>query len=315
MIKQRSIQQSVNTVGIALHSGRKIQLTLSPAPANTGIVFRRTDFNPPVMLPANALQVGDTRMASTLQQGEVKVATVEHLMSACAGIGIDNLYIDLDGAEVPIMDGSAASFVYLLLQGKIVEQAASKQFIRVKRPIEVRVGEGQQEKWVRLSPFNGFKLQFFIEFNHPAIDKSGQVIEFDFAKASYIKDIARARTFGFIHEVETLRQHGLAQGGSLENAIVMDEHRILNAEGLRYADEFVRHKVLDAIGDLYLAGHPLLASYEAHKAGHDLNNKLLRALFADSNAYEIITLDATENIKTAPLEYLHPDWLLSLNFA
>jgi UDP-3-O-[3-hydroxymyristoyl] N-acetylglucosamine deacetylase len=300
MLKQRTIKQLVTTIGVGLHSGTKVQLTLRPAAADTGIVFRRTDLEPAVDLPAAALGVGDTRMASTLEKDGARVSTVEHLMSACAGLGIDNLYVDVTAEEIPIMDGSASSFVFLLQQAGLQEQNAAKKFIRIKRPVEVREGQGAQEKWARLDPYNGFKLKFFIEFNHPAVDATGQTAEVDFGTESYVKEVSRARTFGFMQDVETLRGLGLARGGSLENAIVMDEYRILNADGLRYDNEFVRHKILDAIGDLYLVGHPLLASYTAHKSGHTLNNLLLRALLAQPDAYEVVTF---EDASSAPLAY------------
>ncbi len=308
MIRQRTISQTVSTTGVGLHCGTRVELTLRPAPVDTGIVFRRVDVNPPVELPANATGVGDTRMASVLENNGVRVSTVEHLMSACAGLGIDNLYVDLTAEEIPIMDGSAASFVFLLQQAGRSEQEAAKKFIRVLKPVEVREGEGANEKWARLEPCHGFRLKFFIEFNHPAVDGSGQTAEVDLSFESYIQEIARARTFGFMQDVETLRGMGLARGGSLENAIVMDEFRILNSGGLRYQNEFVRHKILDAMGDLYLIGHPLLASYTAHKSGHGLNNKLLRALLADSTSYEIITFN---NAAAAPAAYasqLEQEW-------
>ncbi|HEV2612093.1 MAG TPA: UDP-3-O-acyl-N-acetylglucosamine deacetylase [Noviherbaspirillum sp.] len=311
MLKQRTIKQLVRTVGVGLHSGTKVELTLRPAAPDTGIVFRRVDFNPPVDLPASATGVGDTRMASTLDnRGGAKVSTVEHLMSACAGLGIDNLYVDVTAEEIPIMDGSASSFVFLLQQAGLQEQNAPKKFIRVKKPVEVREGSGDDVKWARLDPYNGFKLKFFIEFKHPAVDVTGQNAEIDFDVESYVREISRARTFGFMQDVETLRGLGLIRGGSLENAIVMDEYRILNPDGLRYENEFVRHKILDAIGDLYLVGHPLLASYTAHKSGHTLNNLLLRALLEQPDAYEIVTFDAVE---TAPRAYAHQagqEWAL-----
>lgn len=300
MIRQRTIRETAKTTGVGLHCGTRVQLTLHPAPVDAGIVFRRVDQTPPVTLPASATSIGDTRMASVLEKGGVRVSTVEHLMSACAGLGIDNLTVDVTAEEIPIMDGSAASFVFLLQQAGSVEQEAAKKFIRVLKTVEVREGQGKQEKWARLEPHHGFRLKFFIEFNHPAVDGSGQTAEVDLSLESYIEEIARARTFGFMQDVETLRGMGLARGGSLENAIVMDEFRILNAGGLRYQNEFVRHKILDAMGDLYLAGHPLLASYTAHKSGHDLNNKLLRALLADSSAYEIATFS---NAALAPAAY------------
>ncbi len=308
MIRQRTISQKVSTTGVGLHCGTRVELALRPAPVNTGIVFRRVDVSPPVELPANATGVGDTRMASVLEKDGVRVSTVEHLMSACAGLGIDNLYVDLTAEEIPIMDGSAASFVFLLQQAGRSEQDAAKKFIRVLKPVEVREGEGASEKWARLEPCHGFRLKFFIEFNHPAVDGSGQTAEVDLSFESYIQEIARARTFGFMQDVETLRGMGLARGGSLENAIVMDEFRILNTGGLRYRNEFVRHKILDAMGDLYLIGHPLLASYTAHKSGHGLNNKLLLALLADDTAYDIVTFN---NAAAAPAAYssqLEQEW-------
>ncbi|MBI1890025.1 MAG: UDP-3-O-acyl-N-acetylglucosamine deacetylase [Burkholderiales bacterium] len=311
MLKQRTIKQLVKTVGVGLHSGSRVDLTLRPAAADTGIVFRRVDQEPVVELPATATSVGDTRMASTLNIDGVKVSTVEHLMSACAGLGIDNLYVDVTAEEIPIMDGSAASFVFLLQQAGLEEQNAAKKFIRIKKPVEVREGQGEQAKWARLEPYNGFKLKFFIEFNHPAVDATGQLAEVDFEVQSYVKEIARARTFGFMHEVEALRGIGLIRGGSLENAIVMDEYRILNPDGLRYENEFVRHKILDAIGDLYLIGHPLLASYVAHKSGHGLNNQLLRALLAQPDAYEIVTFDTLEAAPSGYVYQAQQEWALT----
>lgn len=309
MLKQRTVKQLVKTVGIGLHSGTKVKLTLRPAAPDTGIVFRRVDLDPPVELPASATAVGDTRLASTLDNKDgVKVSTVEHLMSACAGLGIDNLYIDVTEEEIPIMDGSASSFVFLLQQAGLHEQNVPKKFIRIKKPVEVSEGTGNQKKWARLEPYNGFKLKFFIEFNHPAVDSTGQVAEIDFGSQSYVKEISRARTFGFMHEVETLRGIGLIRGGSLENAIVMDEYRILNPDGLRYDNEFVRHKILDAIGDLYLIGHPLLTSYIAHKSGHALNNLLLRALLAQPDAYEIVTFDSFESAPRAYGQQAGQEW-------
>lgn len=300
MIKQKTIQKEVKTIGIGVHSGTKVDLILRPAPIDTGIIFTRIDLQPAVVFPAQALQVGDTKMASTLTAEGAKVSTVEHLMSACAGLGIDNLYIDVSAEEIPIMDGSASSFVYLLQQAGLQEQSAARKFIRILKPVEIREGTGKSEKWARLEPYDGFKLHFFIEFNHPAVDGTNQTAEVDFEKISYVNDVARARTFGFMQDVEMLRGIGLARGGSMENAIVMDEYRILNADGLRFEDEFVRHKILDAIGDLYLIGHPLLASYTAHKSGHGLNNQLLRALLGQPDAYEIISFDEQSK---APITY------------
>jgi len=311
MLNQHTIKKSVKTTGVGLHSGTKVILMLCPAAPDTGIIFRRIDVQPIVELPATAFGVGDTRMASTLDRDGVKVSTVEHLMSACAGLGIDNLYVDLTAEEIPIMDGSASSFVFLLQEAGLQEQDAPKKFIRIKQPIEVREGEGKQEKWARLEPYDGFKLKFFIEFNHPAIDETGQTAEVDFANESYVKEISRARTFGFMQDVEMLRGIGLARGGSLENAIVMDEYRILNSGGLRYDNEFVRHKILDAIGDLYLVGHPLLASYIAHKAGHTLNNQLLRALLAQPDAYDIISFNTTASVPRNYLDQMSHEWAMN----
>lgn len=287
MIRQRTLKSLVRTTGVGLHGGRKVNLVLRPAAPDTGIVFRRVDLDPPVELGCDPYAVVDTRMCSGLQSGGAKIGTVEHLMSALSGLGIDNLYVDVDAPEIPILDGSAAPFVFLLQSAGIEEQKAPKRFLRVKKPVEYV----EDDKWVRLDPYNGFRLSFAIQFNHPAIDRTGTTVTIDFAEHAYVRDVARARTFGFMQEVEYLRDNGLAQGGSLDNAIVMDEYRVLNGDGLRYADEFVKHKVLDAIGDLYLCGHPLLASYTAHKAGHALNNQILRVLLEDQSAWEIVSFD------------------------
>lgn len=311
MLKQRTIKNLVKTTGVGLHSGTKVELTLRPAAPDTGILFRRVDLDPVVELPMIATGVGDTRMASTLTKDGAKVSTVEHLLSACAGLGIDNLVIDLTAEEIPIMDGSASSFVFLLQQAGLQEQNAPKKFIRVLKPVEVREGTGDKEKWARLEPYDGFRLKFFIEFNHPAVDGTGQVAEVDFGIDSYVKEIARARTFGFMQDVETLRGMGLARGGSFENAIVMDEYRILNADGLRYDNEFVRHKILDAIGDLYIIGHPLLASYDAHKSGHGLNNLLLRELLSQPDAYEIVSFDQLEQAPQTYVMQAQQEWALN----
>ncbi|AOZ07612.1 UDP-3-O-acyl-N-acetylglucosamine deacetylase [Cupriavidus malaysiensis] len=302
MLKQRTIKSLVKTVGIGLHSGRKVTLTLRPAAADVGIVFTRVDLPEPVEIPASAMAIGDTRLASVLQKDGARVSTVEHLMSACAGLGIDNLYVDVDAEEIPILDGSASSFVFLLQSAGIEEQPAAKRFIRVKKPVEVREGD----KLARLEPYFGFKLSFTIDFRHPAVDKTGQTFSIDFADTSYVREIARARTFGFAHEFEALREMGLARGGSLDNAIVLDEHRMLNNEELRYGDEFVRHKILDAIGDLYVVGHPVIGAYVAHKSGHGMNNQLLRALLADQEAYEIVTFDRVEDAPHAFLPQAQP---------
>jgi len=308
MLKQRTLKEKVCTTGVGLHSGTKVVLTLRPAAPDTGIVFRRVDLDPVVEFPSSAMAVGDTRMASVLIKEGARVSTVEHLMSACAGLGIDNLYVDVSAEEIPIMDGSASSFVYLLQQAGVAEQDAPKKFIRVIKPVEVRDGQGANEKWARLVPHNGFKLDFFIEFNHPAVDGTAQRANVDFGDVTYVAAIARARTFGFMQDVEMLRGIGLARGGSLENAIVMDEYRILNADGLRYDDEFVRHKILDAIGDLYLVGHPLVAAYEAHKSGHALNNMLLRELLAHPDAYEVVTYDSLADAPPSYVRQMTHEW-------
>ncbi|MFZ9734452.1 MAG: UDP-3-O-acyl-N-acetylglucosamine deacetylase [Burkholderiaceae bacterium] len=281
MLRQRTLGQPVSAQGIGLHGGQRVLLCLMPAPADSGIVFCRTDLPAPNTVASQAAAVGDTRMASTISQGAVKISTVEHLMSALSGLGIDNARIELDGPEVPIMDGSAASFAYLIRSAGIAEQNAPKRFIEVLSPIEVRDGE----KRARLDPYFGFRLQFSIDFQHPAIDQTGQEVCVDFAQTSFMEAIARARTFGFMKDVDLLRSKGLALGGSLSNAIVMDETRVLNPEGLRRPDEFAMHKALDALGDLYLLGRPLLASYSAYKSGHGLNNQLLRALVSQPQAW------------------------------
>ena len=264
---------------------------MRPAQPDTGIVFRRVDLPQAVEIRACATAVTDTRMASTLSSGSAKVHTVEHLMSACAGLGLDNMYVDINAEEVPILDGSAASFVFLLQSAGIELQAAPKRFIRLIKTVEVREGQGASEKWARLEPYHGYKLSFEIDFDHPAVDATGQRVAFDMSTGSYMKDIARARTFGFTKDVEMMRTNGLALGGSLDNAIVMDDYKILNAEGLRYDDEFVKHKILDAMGDLYLIGKPLLAAYSAFRSGHALNNKLLRELLARTDAWEVVSFD------------------------
>ncbi|MEF8701015.1 MAG: UDP-3-O-acyl-N-acetylglucosamine deacetylase [Candidatus Accumulibacter sp. UW26] len=291
MLKQRTLRAVVRAAGVGLHSGVKVTISLRPAAAGTGIVFRRVDLDPVIDLPASALLVSDTRMCSCLERHGVKVGTIEHLMSAFAGLGIDNAFVDLDAAELPIFDGSASPFVFLIQSVGIEEQPVAKRFIRVRRPIEVREPDAAGEKWARLDPYEGFRLSFSIGFNHPAIDRTGQQVTIDFAENSYVREVARARTFGFMHEVEWLHENGLAQGGGLENAVVLDEYRVLNADGLRYSDEFVKHKVLDAIGDLYLLGHPLLASFRAHKSGHALNNALARELLARPEAWEYVSFE------------------------
>jgi UDP-3-O-[3-hydroxymyristoyl] N-acetylglucosamine deacetylase len=301
MLKQRTLKQLVRAVGIGLHSGTKVTLVLRPAAAETGIVFRRVDLEPPVDIKLAADAVVDTRMATTIGRDSVRIATIEHLMSALAGLGIDNCYIDVDAAEIPIMDGSAASFVFLLQSAGVEELNAPKRFVRVLRPVEVVDGD----KWARLEPYFGYRLKFSIDFKHPAIDSTEQVVEVDFARDSYVKQVSRARTFGFVNEVEALRAAGLAMGGNFENVIVMDEYRVLNTDGLRAGDEFAKHKVLDAIGDLSALGRPLLASYVAHKSGHAINNRLLRALLADEAAYDIVSF---EDDSAAPAAYrLQPE--------
>lgn len=294
-------------MGVGLHSGQRVELTLRPAQPDTGIVFRRVDLPQPVDIPITATAVTDTRLASTISNGGAKVFTVEHLMSACAGLGIDNLYIDITAEEVPILDGSASSFVFLLQSAGIVEQNAPKRFIRVLKSVEVREGEGANVKWARLDPHHGYKLSFEIDFRHPAVDSTGQSVVFDMDTDVYTRDIARARTFGFTRDVEMLRANGLALGGGLDNAIVMDDYKVLNSDGLRYDDEFVKHKILDAMGDLYLIGKPLLASYVAFRSGHAMNNLLLRELLSQPDAYELVTFD---DARKAPpgLAQLAPAW-------
>ena len=303
MLQQRTIKTISRAVGVGLHSGQRVELTLRPAQPDTGIVFRRVDLPLPVDIPVSAEAVTDTRLASTISRGGAKVHTVEHLMSACAGLGLDNLYVDITAEEVPILDGSSASFVFLLQSAGIELQNAPRRFIRVRRPIEVREGEGESLKWARLEPYHGFKLSFQIDFAHRVVDSTGQSVEFDLSSGSYARDIARARTFGFTKDVEMMRANGLALGGGLDNAVVMDDYRVLNVDGLRYDDEIVKHKILDAMGDLYLVGRPLLASYSAFRSGHALNNKLLRALLADGDAYEVISFDDETQ---APAGFVRP---------
>jgi UDP-3-O-[3-hydroxymyristoyl] N-acetylglucosamine deacetylase len=290
VIKQRTLKNVISATGVGLHTGQKVTLTLRPASADTGIVFRRVDLPQPVTIKADPFQVTDTRMCSALEADGVKVNTVEHLMSALAGLGIDNVYIDLTASEVPIMDGSASPFVFLVQSAGMEEQNAPKRFIRVKKTIRIEDGD----KWVKLEPYNGFRVTLSIDFKHPVFEHSGKAVTVDFADTSFIKEISRARTFGFMHEVEYLRNNGLALGGSLDNAIVMDEFRVLNTDGLRYDDEFVKHKALDAIGDLYLLGHPLIGAFTGHKSGHALNNQLLRGLLADQTAWEFVTFKRLE---------------------
>lgn len=297
MLKQRTLRNSIRATGIGLHSGQKVFMSLLPAGPDTGVIFRRMDLNPPVEVRARAAAVGATEMASTLIEGSVRIATVEHLLSAIAGMGIDNCVIELSAAEVPIMDGSAGPFVFLIQSAGIQEQDAPKRFVRIKQPVQVQEGD----KYARFEPYDGFRLSFGIEFKHPVFKTSKQTATIDFSTTSFVKEVSRARTFGFMQDVEMLRSKNLALGGTLDNAVVLDQYRVLNTEGLRYEDEFVRHKILDAIGDLYLMGHSLIGSYTAYKSGHALNNKLLRALIADTAAWEVVTFkDESE----APIAYV-----------
>ena len=307
MLKQRTIQSLTKAVGVGLHSGQRVELTLRPAQPETGIVFRRVDLPVPVDIPITATAVTDTRLASTISNGGAKVYTVEHLMSACAGLGIDNMYVDITAQEVPILDGSASSFVFLLQSAGIVEQNAPKRFIRILKSVQVQEGEGESTKWARLDPHHGYKLTFEIDFHHPAVDQTGQRVVFDMDKDVYTRDIARARTFGFTKDVEAMRANGLGMGGGLDNAIVMDDYKVLNSDGLRYDDEFVKHKILDAMGDLFLLGKPLLASYCAFRSGHAMNNKLLRELLSQPDSYETVTF---QDVHQAPpgLAHLAPAW-------
>ena len=291
MIRQRTLKNIVRATGVGLHTGEKVYLTLRPAAPDTGIVFRRIDLAEPVEIKADPYSVGDTRLSSCLEKDGVRVSTVEHLMSALAGLGIDNAYVDVTAPEVPIMDGSAGPFVFLLQSAGVEEQKAPKKFIRVLERVEVRDGG----KWVRFDPHNGFKLELAIDFDHPVLERSHQSVCVDFSHTSYIKEVSRARTFGFMQDVEAMREQGLALGGSLDNAIVMDEYRVLNSDGLRYEDEFVKHKVLDAIGDLYLLGHPLIGAFSGYKSGHALNNMLLRRLVEQRSAWSYISFERTED--------------------
>jgi UDP-3-O-[3-hydroxymyristoyl] N-acetylglucosamine deacetylase len=307
VLQQRTIQSLTRAVGVGLHSGQRVELTLRPALPDTGIVFRRVDLSQAVDIPVHALAVSDTRLASTISAQGVKVHTIEHLMSACSGLGIDNLYVDITAEEVPILDGSASSFVYLLQSAGIQLQNAPKRFVRVLERIEVSDGAGEQAKWARLDPYQGYKLSFEIDFQHPAVDATGQQVSFDMASGRYARDIARARTFGFTRDVENLRASGLALGGGLDNAIVMDDYKVLNADGLRYDDEFVKHKILDAMGDLYILGKPLLAAYSAFRSGHALNNRLLRELLSRPQAYEVVTFADARQAPRGMAE-LAPAW-------
>lgn len=299
MIKQRTLKNVIRATGVGLHTGDKVYMTLRPAAPDTGIVFRRTDLPTPIDIPSRCEFVGDTRLSSTLVRDGARVGTVEHLLSAMAGLGIDNAYVDLSAPEVPIMDGSAGPFVFLLQSAGIEEQAVAKRFIRIKKPIKVEDGD----KWARFEPFNGFKVGFSIEFKHPLFSSRTSRAEIDFSTTSFVKEVSRARTFGFMRDIEMLRERNLAMGGSMDNAIVLDDYRVLNEDGLRYEDEFVKHKILDAIGDLYLLGHSLIGAFYGHKSGHELNNRLLRTLMADAAAWEEVSFDDAEQ---APISYAHP---------
>jgi UDP-3-O-[3-hydroxymyristoyl] N-acetylglucosamine deacetylase len=302
MLKQRTLKTTIKTTGVGLHTGARVEIVLRPAAPDTGIVFHRVDLAIPVTLPADALHVGDTRLSSTLTNDGASISTVEHLMSALAGLGVDNLHVDVAGPEIPIMDGSAGPFVFLLQSAGIVEQDAPKRYLRILSPVEVKDGD----KWARFEPYNGFKLDFTIDFPHPMFGSENRNVVIDFALHSYVKEVARARTFGFMQEVEAMRAAGLGLGGSLQNAIVLDEFRVLNSEGLRYDNEFVKHKVLDAIGDLYLLGHPLIGQYTAFKSGHGLNNAVARALLARPEAFELVTF-----VEPADVPSAFQDWQLS----
>ncbi len=297
MLKQRTLKNIIRATGVGLHTGKKVLMVLRPAPVNAGIVFRRTDLDEPVAIAARAENVGDTMLGTTLVQGEVKVSTVEHLLSALAGLGIDNAFVDLSAPEVPIMDGSAGPFVFLLQSAGIEEQPAPKRFVRIKHTVRVEEGD----KWARFDAFDGFKVNFEIEFDHPIFKKRSQTASMDFSSTSFLKEVSRARTFGFMRDIEFLRSRNLALGGTMDNAIVLDDYRVLNEDGLRYEDEFVKHKILDAIGDLYLLGHSLIGEFSGHKSGHELNNRLLRSLIADTSAWEEVTFD---DARLAPISYV-----------
>ena len=299
MIRQRTLKNTIRATGVGLHTGDKVYMTLRPAAVDTGIVFRRVDLPNPVDIRSCCENVGDTRLSTTLVKGDVRIATIEHLLSAMAGLGIDNAYVDLSAPEVPIMDGSAGPFVFLLQSAGIEEQAKAKRFIRIKKSVTVRDGD----KWARFEPFDGFKVGFSIDFNHPMFTKRTSTSEIDFSTTSFVKEVSRARTFGFMRDIEYLRERNLALGGSMDNAIVLDDYRVLNEDGLRYEDEFVKHKILDAIGDLYLLGHSLIGAFYGYKSGHELNNKLLRTLLADAAAWEEVSF---EDEALAPISYVHP---------
>jgi UDP-3-O-[3-hydroxymyristoyl] N-acetylglucosamine deacetylase len=297
MLQQRTLKNTIRATGVGLHTGKKVFMTLRPAVVDTGIVFRRVDLDQPVDLPARATSVGDTQLGTTLVEGDVRVSTVEHLLSAFAGLGIDNAYVDLSAPEVPIMDGSAGPFVFLLQSAGVEHQNAPKRFLRVVKPVRVEDGD----KWAEFVPHDGFRVNFSIEFDHPIFKRHHQNGSIDFSTTAYLKEISRARTFGFMRDIEALRKKNLTLGGSMDNAIVLDEFRVLNEDGLRYEDEFVKHKMLDAIGDLYLLGHSLIGEFNGFKSGHDLNNRLSRALLADESSFEVVTFD---DVATAPVSYV-----------
>lgn len=299
MIRQRTLKNVIRATGVGLHTGEKVYLTLRPAAPDSGIIFRRVDLDEPVEIPAIPENVGDTTLSTTLIKDGVRISTVEHLLSAMAGLGIDNAYVDLNAAEVPIMDGSAGPFVFLIQSAGIEEQNAPKRFIRIKKPVRVEDGD----KWVNFEPFDGFKVAFTIDFDHPAFKEGSQIAEVDFSTTSFVREVSRARTFGFMNQIEQLRANNLALGGSLDNAVVVDDYRVLNEDGLRYVDEFVKHKILDSIGDLYLLGHSLIGAFSGHKSGHALNNQLLRALLAEEDAWEEVTF---EDASTAPISFAQP---------
>ncbi|MEL7292337.1 MAG: UDP-3-O-acyl-N-acetylglucosamine deacetylase [Pseudomonadota bacterium] len=305
MIRQRTLKEMVKTTGVGLHSGRKVTLTLRPAAANTGIIYRRTDVNPPVDFPADPESVRDTMLCTALvNDAGVRISTVEHLNAALAGMGIDNIVVEVDAPEIPIMDGSASPFVFLLQQAGIEEQNAAKRFIRIKKPVRFE----DEDKWAEFVPFDGFRMDFEIEFNHPAIESDEQHLRFDFSSQGFVKEISRARTFGFMRDIEYLQSQNLCLGGSFDCAIVLDEYRILNEEGLRFDNEFVTHKVLDAIGDLYMCGHPIIGEFRAFKSGHGLNNQLLRSVLADQEAWEWVTFEEEE---TSPVAFAEPSMIVA----
>lgn len=299
MIKQRTLKNVIRATGVGLHTGQKIYLALRPAPVNTGVLFRRIDLDEPVTIKASPRNVGETRLSTSLCKDGVQVGTVEHLLSALAGLGIDNAYVDLSAPEVPIMDGSAGPFVFLIQSAGIEEQAAPKRFLRIKRPVRIE----EDGKWAAFEPYDGFKVGFTIEFDHPIFNGRCQSTEVDFSQTSFVREVSRARTFGFMRDVEQLRERQLALGGSLDNAVVVDDYRVLNEDGLRYEDEFVKHKILDAVGDLYLLGHSLIGAFHGYKSGHALNNRLLRLLLDTADAWEEVVFDDPESASVA---YLHP---------